>query len=492
MNTSIKQSFNRDTKNSIVQADESSSSFSSSAVLPVVQKKDDPVRLVEPTHSMAAATDYTIATIESNSLSEYIVNYCHSFRNLAPAREPQTDTEMSPPNWTETESSISSKNIALQAEDSFSGFSVPPENLLQEAHQRLLSIHEMDEMQHHIQQRTGIEINGKRFELETLPEDTPLFYQFYCLHKDKEVVIDDKSLSIFRKNCDIEKFRPVVILMNKELINQKLAAQIRQLKEEYENVHIVDVSLLLGYENHVHGIEITQKENSDGKFVVEVDGTRCTLPNFFSEAERHKKWEHTVGCNILDIFQFLAMYHCDKVCALAGVETNSQGCIKIDFDMELTKPIGILKCLNGLSTLVIDKFMREPWRGNELTHYLRLENGLVAVARPKHPVMARSLHPSPGSMYWKYINAVRTSLNLPYPRPIFDVKTVTPTEDGIGLLRMLCHVACKKDVADSIEAGQQLTIKFDKNTSWKQLISFPLKNIKADQSRVWGTSSSWW
>lgn len=491
MNTSIKQCFNQVTKSSTALAGESSSSFLPSGALPVVQKKDDPVRQVKPINSMAAAADYTFATTERNSLCQYIVNYCHSFRNLAPTREPQTDTEMSPPNWTGTEPSTSSKNIAPQGEESFSGFSVPPENLLQEAHQRLLSIHEMDEMQHQIRQQTEIEINGKHFELETLPEDTPFFYQFYCLHKDKEVVIDDNSLSIFRKNCDIEQFRPIVILMNNELINQKVAAQIRQLKEEYENVHIVDVSLLLGHENHVHGIEITQRENSDGKFAVEVDGTRCTLPNFFSEVDRHKKWEHTTECNILDIFQFLAMYHCDKVCALAGIQTNSQGCIKIDFDMELTKPIGILKCLNGLSTFVVDKFRKEPWLGNELTHYLMLENGLVAVARPKHPVMARSLHPSPGSMYWKYINAVRTSLNLPYSRPTFDVKTVTPTEDGISLLRMLCHVACKKEVADSIEAGQQLTIKFDKNTGWKQLISFPLKNIKADQSRVWGTSSSW-
>ncbi|WP_257275779.1 hypothetical protein [Endozoicomonas sp. SESOKO4] len=55
--------------------------------------------------------------------------------------------------------------------------SLLPENLLDAAEQRLLSIAELDEMQRHIRLQTNVTINGKPCELETLPDDTPLFYQ---------------------------------------------------------------------------------------------------------------------------------------------------------------------------------------------------------------------------------------------------------------------------------------------------------------------------
>ena len=144
-----------------------------------------------------------------------------------------------------------------------------------------MSITELDKMQRHIRLQTDITINGKPCELETLPDDTPLFYQFYC--QNQKSSIDDESIRIFSNNCVIEKSRAAVILINNDLINETVAAQVRQLEQTFENVHAVDVSKLLTADS-VAGMKITQDKSMEGQFYLEVDARACTLEDVYTRA----------------------------------------------------------------------------------------------------------------------------------------------------------------------------------------------------------------
>ena len=463
MNNPIGQSHHHHGESAITPADQSGSSISNPGATADNQDKDLPVSHVEPMDLVAVANASPLPVEESKSLSEYIIQHCHSLRNLFAVKKPQASVPSS-------------------------GVSLSPENLLDAAEKRLLSIDELDEMHRYIQQQTEITINGKRFEMETLPEDTPLFYQFYCF--DEQACIDDESLRIFRDNCLVEP-RAAIILTNKDLMNEKVASQTRDLEREFENVHVVDVSLLL--KHRIHGMEITQQKNSDGRLSLTVDGSESTLSSVSSRPK--KVWTHELRKNILEIFQFVSMYHCDKVRELAGILTKSQGCIKIDFDTKLIAPIGALKCPSGFSAFVLDNIRRRYGDGNnELKHSLRVETSLVAVTRPKHLIMAESVIPAPG-IFANFSKAVRKlynrpyAYNLPYTVLSYDVKQVTPTVDAIDSLEMLCELGTEDVVTDDIDFDQQLSIGFDTSTSWEQKIAFPLGSIMADQSRVWRVRS---
>ena len=462
MNNPIGQSHHHHSESAVTPANQSGSSISNPGATADNQDRDLPVSHIEPMDLMVVANVSSLPVEESKSLSEYIIQHCHSLRNLSVVIKPQAVVPSS-------------------------GVSLSPENLLDAAEKRLLSIDELDEMHRYIQQQTEITINGKRFEMETLPEDTPLFYQFYCF--DQQACIDDKSLGIFRGNCRVDP-RPAIILTNKELMNEQVASQTGELEKEFENVHVVDVSLLL--KHRIHGIEITQRKDRNGRLILRVDASECTMKDIFSGGDS-KVREYSTHSNILDIFQFVAMYHCDKVGELAKIQTYSRGCIKIDFDTELMAPIGTLQCPNGLRAYVADMInWKRGTRNNELTHSLGVENSIVAVTRPEHPIMAESVIPST-DIFGNYIDAVRKSFNLPHSVPAYDVQRVTPTRDGTDLLKLMCNKVEKGEVARmiarKIHYGHQLRISFDTSTSWMQKIAFPISNIKADQSRVWGVCS---
>ena len=461
MNTSARQSCYQKTQISTPLAGKISSSVSYSDAQTDNQKNDIPVRKGEPTHSIAAVSDNQQSIKERKSLDEYIVQYCHSLRNIV------------------SESTSATKSSPSDA-------SLSPEELLDSAEERLLSLDKLQEMQQHIQQKTELTINGQIFKLETLPEDTPLFYQFYCLEQGEGVSIDDKSLSIFGGNCRIEWKRPAIILFNSKLISEVVYSQIRQLKDEFENVSIVDVSLLLDSYT-VYGMGISQSKTRDGQLILTIDGRECTLKD--KVLVDSKVRNYSSNHDILDIFQFVAMYHCDIVLELAEIKTNSKGCIKFDFDTELIAPIGTIQCVNGISGLVTDRFIRKnSAKNNDVIHSLEFENSLLAVAGPKNRIMAESVCPTPG-IFRNFTRAIKKSFKEPASAPAYDVKQVTPSRDSINSLKMLCKQADREKVAGMIDADQPLNISFDKHTSWRQKVAIPLKSIKADQSRVWGVCS---
>ncbi|MBO9483345.1 hypothetical protein [Salinisphaera sp. G21_0] len=417
------------------------------------QKKGTPVCQAVPVTPMVAASDNALIK-QNKSLSEYIAQHCHSLRNLIAVTTPQTEV------------------------------SLLPENLLYTSEQRLLSIAELDEMQRHISLQTDITINGKRYKLETLPDDTPLFYQFYC--RDQKASIDDESIRIFQNNCLIEQSRAAIILINNDLINKTVAAQVRQLEQTVKNVRVVDVAKLLP-EGDVAGIKVTQ--NMEDQFYLELDARVCTLKQHYFTDGRIRTYSSFH--DIMDILQFVAMYHCDKVCELAGIKTNSRGCIKIDWDMELIAPIGTVKCPDGISTFVMDRIQRTDDAGNnELIHTLRSENSLVAVTRPQHPIMAESVCPYPASIFCQFSGAINQSFSQSLHSPDYDVKQFTIKGDGeINSLKMLCRLKDREKIAGNIDPAQQLSLSYNPRDSWKQKIAFPLTGIKADQSRVRGISS---
>lgn len=414
--------------------------------------KASPIKQAKPTDLMVAGNDRSLSQPTRKPLRDYISQYCYSLRNLVAATSSQSEL-------------------------------LSPADLPDVAEQRLLSTEEMDDMHQHIHLQAEISINNNLYKLETLPEDTPLFYQFYC--QDVESRIPDESIRIFNNNCAIEKSRPIIILINSLMINETVDLQIKQLALENNNVHIVNMSRLLE-DSTVAGIKFIGGKTSEGQFYLTVDATKCSLQDHhFIDGKLRVYSEFG---EVLDIHQFVAMYHCDRVCTLAGVETSSKGCIKIDWDMELIAPIGSLQCPNGFSAFVLDRISRLSGKKNELAHSLLVENSLMAVTRPNHQIMAESVCPHPG-IYRNYSKVVSKSFNKLPSEPVYGARKVTVAGDEIDLLKMMCRVSTREHIGKGINPGQQLSLQFNKTTSWKQKIAFPLKVLKADQSRVWGVSS---
>ena len=415
------------------------------------QGKTSQVKQADPTALMV--TDPSSSDLTPRTLSDYAAN-CQSLRNL-----------VKPPNY--------------------SHVSVPPETLISEADNRRLSIKELDVMHEHMSQKSEITIGGHNFKLEKLAKDAPMFYQFYCL--DDEKSIDEKSIAIFERNCDVEKSRPVIILTHSSLINKKVKSQIEMLVNKYENVFSVDLKDLLP-ELQIPGIRITGKKESDGHFFLHIEQTGDLSQD--SIRSHQYAWNLRMISDIMDTFHCMAAYHCDKISIFAGVENSGPGCLKVDWDTEFLDPIEDLKCPNGIRTFVIDSFSKRNIFSNynHLNHILRTEMGLVAVTRPRHPVMAEALTKGDG-IYGNFRIAIYHLFNQPLNSYTLNQKEFTLVPDECKLLEIVCLPELRSSICEKFESDKPLTINYFTTTSWLQKLAFPLKKVKADQSRVWGISS---
>ena len=412
--------------------------------------KTSRVKQADPTELIVAAPSSTDLT--RSNLSDYVSN-CQSLRNL-----------VKPPKY--------------------SHGSLPPETLISEAEERLLSIKELDLMHQHMSQQTEVAIGGKNFKLEKLPEDAPLFYQFYCL--DDKAFIDKKSIRIFKKNCAVEKSRPVIILMHSSLINKKVGRQIKKLVNN-KNIFSVDMKELLP-KLQINGIRITEKKDKDGNFFLCIDPT-----DYYSQDSRRSSeyaWETKTLYDIMDAFQCIAMYHYDLICKLVGVETSSSGCMKVDWDTQFLKPTGELQCPEGIRTLVTDRVHKYTFflSYNYLKHALRPEMGLVAVTRPRHPVMAEALTMK-RCIYKSFCNAVDNLFHQPHLNSKSNLEEFTLVPDKCKLLNLIYTSEPRCSIAERINPYEPLRLYFFTTTSWLQKIAFPLEKVKADQSRAWGICS---
>ena len=409
------------------------------------------VKQADPTALMM--TDPSSSDLTPRNLSDYAAN-CQSLRNL-----------VKPPNY--------------------SHVSLPPESLINEADNRRLSIKELDVMHEHMNQKTEITIGGQNFELEKLAKDAPMFYQFYCL--DDEKSIDEKSIAIFERNCDVEKSRPVIILTHSSLINKKLNSQIEMLVNKYENVFSVDMKKLLP-KLQIPGIRITEGKDSDGDFFLNIDPT-----GYFSQDSicSHKHaWKAYRISDIMDTFHCVAAYHCDKVCIFAGAKNSGPGCLKIDWDTQFLEPTKEIQCPNGIRTFVIDSLSRQNISSNynHLNHILRTEMSLVAVTRPRHPVMAKALTKEE-DIYGGFRIAIYDLFNQPIASYDSNQEEVTLVPDDCESLAMMCFPELRSKIRKKVDLNEPLRINYFTTTSWLQKIAFPLEQMKADQSRALGITS---
>ncbi|WP_330924787.1 hypothetical protein [Candidatus Sororendozoicomonas aggregata] len=409
------------------------------------------VKQTDPTVLMMAASSSTDQPIRT--LSDYAAVYCHSLRNLVKPPAPSQEI-------------------------------LSPESLMSEAEKRLLSVEEMDAMQQYISEQTKITIGEDIPYLETLPADTPLFYQFYCM--DDQTRIDKRAIRIFNNNCAIDRSRPAIILMHSSLANEGLESQIKKLVQKNENAYSVDMKELLP-QLSAFGIKITEGKNQEGNFILRVDPTDCDPDMLDWSCFCTNVREINSLFILMDAIQCMAMFNCDKVCASAGVKTLSDGCIKMDWDVELLEPIGPLQCLNGIRVYVTDWIEREG-RHNQLTHCLQPEMGLVAVAWPKHPVMFYSLGFN-RKIYTNFRMSVARLFCQNHEISVLFEKEVTVILDNINVLKMLSPNDERNKIAKAIDPDQPLSLWFLNSTSWLQKIAFPLGKVKVDQSRVWNIRS---
>ena len=412
------------------------------------QDKTYQVKQAELTELTGSPTDLAV-----RNLSDY-ASYCHSLRNFVETPKHRQG-------------------------------SAPPESLVSEADERILSINELDVMHQHMSQQTEVTIGGIDFTLETLPENAPLFYQFYCMNN--EAFIDDRSIRIFNNNCAVENLRPAIILTHSSLMNDKVKQQVVKLVKENKNAFSVDLKKLLP-ELSIDGIKIIGKKDSEGKFFLRIDSTGHHSRN--SKQSRTGVRKFRTLANIMDAFQCVAMFHCDKICKAAGVKDNSSGCLKVDWDTEYIERMRKRKCPSGFMTFVIDNFERNSTSNsdNHLNHSLRAEMGLVAVTRPGHPIMAESLKGN-RSIYLNFRMAVAKLFLQPFDVPAWINDEVALIPDNLKILEIMSSTNLRDKIAEKIDPDQPLTVSFLTTTSWLQKIAFPLENLKADQSRAWGICS---
>ena len=411
--------------------------------------KTSQVKQADPTELKVAVPSPTDLTVRN--LSDY-ASYCHSLRNLiATPKHPQGSAE----------------------------------SLVSEADERILSINELDVMHRHMSQQTEVIIGGVDFTLETLPENAPLFYQFYCMNN--EAFIDDRSIRIFNNNCAVENLRPAIILTHSSLLNIKVKRQVAELVKANKNAFSVDMKKLLP-ELSVDGIRIIGKKDSEGNFSLRIDATGRHSRN--SKKLRTGVRKIRTLANIMDAFQCVAMFHCDKICKAAGVEDNSSGCVKVDWDTAFIKRMRKRQCPSGFMTFVIDNIEKNSTSNsdNHLNHSLRAEMLLVAVTRPGHPIMAESLK-GKRSIYINFRIAVAKFFLQPHDVPAWINDEVTLIPDNHKLLEIMCSTNSRDKIVEKIDLGQPLTVSFLTTTSWLQKIAFPLEEVKADQSRAWGICS---
>ena len=413
------------------------------------QRKIHQVEQADPTELTApSATDLTV-----RNLSDY-TSYFHSLRNfIATPKHPQGST--------------------------------PPEFLANEAEERILSINELDLMHQHMSQQTEIIIGGIDFKLETLPENAPLFYQFYCM--DNEAFIDDRSIDIFNNNCAVENLRPAIILTHSWLLNDKVQQQVAELVKANKNAFSVDLQKLLP-ELSVDGIRIVEQKDNKGKFCLLIDSTHHH--SLISQRPRAGVRKIRTLANIMDAFQCVTMFHCDKICEAAGVENNSSGCLKVDWDTKFLKRMRKRQCPSGFLTFVTDNIETNSTSnsGNHLNHSLRAEMSPVAVTRPGHPIMAESLG-GKRSIYINFRIAVADFFLQQHDAPPWINDEVTLIPDNLKSLEIMSSTHQRDKIVARINPDQPLTISFLTTTSWLQKISFPLEEVKADQSRAWGICS---
>ena len=413
------------------------------------QRKTHQVEQADPTELAApSATDLTV-----KNLSDY-TSYFHSLRNFIA-------TPKHPPG------------------------SRPPELLASEAEERILSINELDVLHQHMSQQTEITIGGIDFKLETLPDNAPLFYQFYCMNN--EAFIDDRSIHIFNNNCAVENLRPAIILTHSSLLNDKVKRQVAKLVQENKNTFSVDLKKLLP-ELSVDGIRIIEKKDNKGKFYLLIDSTGHH--SLISQQPSMGVRKIRTLANIMDAFQCVTMFHCNKICKVAGVKNNSSGCLKVDWDTQFLKRMTKRQCPSGFMTFVIDNVERNSTSNSDhhLNHSLRAEMSPVAVTRPGHPIMAESLR-GKRSIYINFRIAVAEFFLQQHDAPPWINDEVTLIPDNLKSLEILSSTNQRDKIVARINPDQPLTISFLTTTSWLQKISFPLEEVKADQSRAWGICS---
>ena len=113
---------------------------------------------------------------------------------------------------------------------------------------------------------------------------------------------------------------------------------------------------------------------------------------------------------------------------------------------------------------------------------------LVAVTRPRHPVMAKALTKEE-DIYGGFRIAIYDLFNQPIASYDSNQEEVTLVPDDCESLAMMCFPELRSKIRKKVDLNEPLRINYFTTTSWLQKIAFPLEQMKADQSRALGITS---
>lgn len=248
-----------------------------------------------------------------------------------------------------------------------------------------------------------IEILGQFFPVVTLPENTPLLFQWFSLNE--EAKIPDSYYANLEQACKLESGREIGLLISGHRISTYDRIKFSDLTKKFTNFRLIDFDLIdtkeFNYELSEPLIREFYQKNPRFKTIVYqhlYEKLQGGLSDFkvLTVLEQNKFYEY------FDAARFFAMLMAGDLFKTS--DDHPSGCIYLDLDMAIKSQLGVVKTVDGFSCYFRD------------SGYILVENGILAVDKPRHPVLIKTLEemkkdshgyetPAP-RVYGSYRNAV--------------------------------------------------------------------------------------
>jgi len=228
--------------------------------------------------------------------------------------------------------------------------------------------------------------NNNNYELKVIPENTPIVFQWHVMNKNKfegekyPIINTNQSpyLDNILNTCKIESGRTIGLFISGD-ISGKHKAALNELQERYENLKVIYPDALdkkdFFTKNQVDclkdSISFYQKTGWHQDKICYMQNDLKKVEAVSPHATMFDKFSSCGGRNEMDFYRQLLVFNGGR--PFSGVD---DGLIYMDCDMLIKEPLGDVITPDGIS--VYNK-------------YGAIENGIIAVDRPRHPALREGI-----------------------------------------------------------------------------------------------------
>lgn len=223
-----------------------------------------------------------------------------------------------------------------------------------------------------------LEILGQLFPIVTLPENTPLLFQWFSLNKDSK--IPDTYYANLQQACELESGRKVGLLISGHRISAYDKNKFLDLIKKFQNFRLIDFDLIdtEEYNYELSGCSIDEFYDKNPLYTeLSYNHLYKKLLEGFSDfrvlsvLEQHKFYEYFDAARLFSMMMGGQLFE--------SRDDSPSGCIYLDLDMAIKSQLGRVRTIDGFSCYFKD------------SGAVLVENSLFAVDRPRHPVLMKTL-----------------------------------------------------------------------------------------------------